>query len=295
MTGLVRSDPTALLSETHAWDITVQNGITDVPTFLTASSIVGNTVTLTWTPPTAFAPTGYVIEGGVSPDEVLGSIPTQSAAPTFTFGAPTGAFYVRVHALNGAARSGASNEIRIYVNVPQPPVAPVNLLGTAAGSTLVLAWQNGPGGGAPSGVVLDVSGSLTTSVTLPATESFIYPGVPAGTYTFSLRAANAAGTSLPSSPVTLTFPGTCTPPATPANLNAARNGNIITVSWNLPPSGPAPSGFVLSVARDFVGSFAVAGRSLSAVAPPGTYELRIAATNPCGSSAPSAPITITVP
>ncbi len=136
-TGLVRSDPTALLSESRAWDVTVQNGVTAVPTFLTASSIAGNTVTLSWTPPTAFAPTGYVLEGGVSPGQVLASISTGSAAPSFTFTAPTGAFYVRIHALNAAARSGASNEIRIYVNVPQPPGTPTNLLGGAAGSTTV--------------------------------------------------------------------------------------------------------------------------------------------------------------
>ncbi|HTM33713.1 MAG TPA: M64 family metallopeptidase [Vicinamibacterales bacterium] len=293
-TGLVRSDPTALLSESRAWDVTVQNGVTAVPTFLTASSIAGNTVTLNWTPPTAFAATGYVLEGGVSPGQVLASLSTGSAAPSFTFTAPTGAFYVRIHALNGAARSGASNEIRIYVNVPQPPGTPTNLLGGAAGSTLSLAWQNA-GGGAPSGIVLDVSGSLSTSVTLPAAESFSYAGVPPGTYTFSVRAVNGAGTSLPSTAVTLTFPGTCTPPQTPVNLATARDGNRVTVTWNLPPGGSAPTGFVLSVAGSYTGSFPVSGRTLSAVAGSGTYELRVAATNSCGSSPASAPVTVTVP
>ena len=47
-----------------------------------------------------------------------------NADATFTFTAPTGSFYVRVHALNGAVRSAASNEIRIHVNVPAPPSAP---------------------------------------------------------------------------------------------------------------------------------------------------------------------------
>ena len=62
-TGLVRNDPTGLLLETHAWDVTVQDGLTSVPTFLRVASIAGNTVTLTWSAPTAFAPTGYVLEG----------------------------------------------------------------------------------------------------------------------------------------------------------------------------------------------------------------------------------------
>lgn len=62
-TGLVRNDPTGLLLETHAWDVTVQDGLTSVPRFLRVASIAGNTVTLTWSAPTAFAPTGYVLEG----------------------------------------------------------------------------------------------------------------------------------------------------------------------------------------------------------------------------------------
>ena len=106
--------------------------------------------------------------------------------------------------------------------------------------------------------------------------------VPPVTYTFSVRAVNGAGTSLPSTPVTLAFPGTCTPPQTPVNLTTARDGNRVTVTWNLPPSGSAPSGFVLSVAGSYTGSFPVTGRILSAVAGPGTYELRVAATNACG-------------
>lgn len=294
-TGLVRSDPTGLLTETHAWDVTVQNGATEVPTFLTATAVAGNTVTLAWHAPTAFSPTGYVLEGGIVPGEVLDSIPTGSAAPSFTFTAPTGAFYIRVHALNGSTRSGASNEIRIFVNVPTPPSAPTNLLGGGANSTIVLAWQNAPGGGGPTAIVLDVSGALSTSIVLPATEGFVYDGVPPGTYTLAVRAVNAAGSSPASNPVTLTFPATCALPATPVNLAAVRNGNTVTVTWSLPAAGPAPSGFVLSVTGSYVGAFPVSTRSLSAVAGPGTYVLSVAATNPCGSSAPSPTITLAVP
>ena len=48
----------------------------------TAASIAGNVVTLRWTPPaTGATPTGYQLEGGVNPGEVLASIPTGSAAP----------------------------------------------------------------------------------------------------------------------------------------------------------------------------------------------------------------------
>lgn len=294
-TGLVRSDPIGLLGATRAWDVTVQDGPTSVPTFLRVVSIVDHTVTLAWTPPSAFAPTGYVLEGGVTPREVLASIPTGSAAPTFTVTAPTGAFYVRMHALDGTARSGPSNEIRIYVGVPGPPAPPTNLLGVGSGSTIVLAWENNPQGGAPASIVLDVSGTGSTALVLPATESFTYTDVPPGIYTLTVRAVNSAGASLPSGPVTLTFPATCAVAGTPINLAASRAGNLVTVTWNLPPSGPAPSGFLLSVSGAYVGTFPVGSRSLSAVAGPGTYDLTIASINPCGTSPPSGTVSVTVP
>ena len=64
------------------------------PTGLVASSIVGNVVTLRWTIPTIGpTPTNFVLEGGLNPGEVLGSIPTNSPFPIFTIAAPTGAFY----------------------------------------------------------------------------------------------------------------------------------------------------------------------------------------------------------
>ena len=100
------------------------------PTNLYAASIVGNTLTLRWTPPASGpAPTGYVLEGGVNPGEVLASIPTGSTAAFYTIVAPTGSFYVRMKTLTASGASVASNEVRVHVNVPVAPSAPANLLG----------------------------------------------------------------------------------------------------------------------------------------------------------------------
>jgi hypothetical protein len=65
----------------------------------------------------------------VSPGDVAASLTTGSAIPGFTVTAPTGAFYVRMHAVGLGGRSPASNEIRIFVNTPTPPSAPAHLLG----------------------------------------------------------------------------------------------------------------------------------------------------------------------
>lgn len=266
------------------------------PTNLTAA-IAGNTITLTWSAPTnSVTPTGYVLEGGVSPGEVLASIPTGSTATTFTFSAPTGAFYLRVHSVAGSTKSVASNEIRVFVNVPAPPSAPTNLLGLVNGSTLSLAWLNTAAGGAPAGLILDVTGSQTVSVIIPLSETFSFAGVPAGTYTFSLRAFNGTGSSVASNAVTLTFPGACSGvPGTPANFVATRSGNVLSLSWLLPPSGPAPTGYSIIVSGAFNGSVPVSGRSISGAVGAGTYTLSVAGTNACGVGAASPTTTVTVP
>jgi hypothetical protein len=270
------------------------------PTNLVASSIVGNTVTIAWNAPSAGAtPTEYVLEGGVSPGQVLASVLTGSAATTFTFTAPTGVFYIRIHALAGATTSAASNEIRIAVNVPTPPSPPINLAGQANGSSLSLTWQNTAAGGTPTAIRLEVTGTISTSLTLPATESFAYAAVPNGTYTFTVRASNTSGVSAASNPVTLTFPGlsACAPPGVgvPTNFVASKSGNIVSVSWAPPATGPLPTSYSLFVTGSFVGSFSTTALALSGPAPAGSYTLSVVARNDCGSSPATPAQTVTIP
>lgn len=267
------------------------------PTGLFASSIVGNALTLRWTPPAAgLTPTGYILEGGNAPGEVLASIPTGSTDPTFTFAAPTGSFFVRMHTASGANRSAPSNEIRVHVNVPVAPSAPSNLLGLVNGSSLALSWRNTFGGGAATDLILEVSGASPTSIPLGLSDSFGSAGVPAGTYTLSLRATNAAGVSPSSNAVTLTFPGACTGvPQAPASFLVTKAGNVLTIVWDSPADGPAPTGYVLSVSGSFVGSFPTSGRTLAGGVAPGSYTLSVLANNACGNGPATAPQIVTVP
>lgn len=209
--------------------------------------------------------------------------------------APTGAFYIRMHSAAGGITSVASNEIRIFVNVPAPPSAPTNLLGLADGNTLSLAWTNTAGGGMLSGMFLDASGSFTGSLSIPAADAFSLANVPAGTYTVSLRAFNGTGVSGASNSVTLTFPGVCSAPGTPTGFTATKTGNLITASWGLAASGSAPTGYIVTVTGSFSGTFAVQARSLAGAVGAGSYTLSVAATNACGASEASAPQTVTIP
>ena len=94
------------------------------------ATVTGNRVSLTWDASPSDGLSGYVLEGGVTPGSVLAALPTGSTAPTFTFDAPTGAFFVRMRALRAGRRSPASNEIQIFVNIPQVPSAPTGSAGS---------------------------------------------------------------------------------------------------------------------------------------------------------------------
>jgi hypothetical protein len=267
----------------------------EAPTELRVVSVVGNTVTLRWnTPTTGLLPTDHMIEGGLNPGEVLGSLNTSSPYPVFTFNAPAGAFYIRVHALRSGDKSPASNEIKLLVNDSQPPSAPANLLGMVNESSLGLAWINTFEGGMPSALLLDVAG--IGSFELPAqADRLELASVPPGTYMVSVRAINAAGPSDPSNPVTLTMPGPCTgPPLAPANFLAYKIGAAVSLIWDPPASGPAPTGYVVNVAGSVAGNVPTTARFLSATVGPGAYSLSVTALNACGSTTTGVQ-TITIP
>ena len=265
------------------------------PSALQVVSVIGNRLTLRWTPPLLGpTPTGYVIEGGVSPGEVAGTVQA-GVTPLFAFDAPSGTFFIRVRTIAGTVQSAPSNEVTALVNVPAPPSAPEGLLGSVNGNALTLAWRNSFAGGAPTGLVLDVTGSLTTSMPLAVTDMLHFAGVPSGTYTLSLRAVNTVGSSPPSTPVTLTFPSGCgAVPQPPVNFVAFKDGATIRLVWDPPASGEAPTGYVVHVSGSAAGSFATAARTMSGTVGAGTYILSVAATNPCGASTATPTQTVVV-
>ena len=266
------------------------------PTDFAVSALNGNLVSLSWNMPLNSAPaTSFVLEGGLTPSSVLGSIPIPAPASSYAVPLPSGAFYLRLHAMFGGSRSAASNEIYVAVNVPAPPLPPTLLAGQATGSTLNLAWRNATTGSAATGIRLDVSGSLGVSVPLPVSESFSYTGVPDGTYTFTVSAFNANGVSAPSNAITLTFPGACPVPNTPTAFSLSKSGSIVSASWSAPAGGAPPTGYTLIVTGSFVGSIPTTGLALSGSVAPGTYTASVVATNACGSSAASAVQTVVVP
>lgn len=180
------------------------------------------------------------------------------------------------------------------------PSAPANLQGTASGHLLGLRWQNTANGGPATSLLLDVTGAIVATLPLGVTDTFAFNGVPTGTYTFSVRAVNAFGVSAPSNPVTLSFPGngsaglSCSAaPQAPVNVAATTSGTFVSLTWQ-PGGGAFPSSYVVNVTGGFTGSFATAAPGIAGTVAPGTYVATVQAVNSCGTSAPAAPVTITV-
>ena len=131
------------------------------PVNFRVTGISGNTVTFGWLPPASgAAPAGYQLEGGLAPGQVVGTLPL-GPAPSVTIALPSGAFYMRVRTLSGGVASAPSNEVLAHVNVATPPSPPSNLLGLVVGNNLSLIWNNTLAGGAPTTVILDVSGAVS--------------------------------------------------------------------------------------------------------------------------------------
>lgn len=168
-----------------------------------------------------------------------------------------------------------------------PTSGPSNLLGLADGDNLTLAWKNT---GAATTLTLNVSGAYAGSLPLTSSaELFQYSNVPSGTYAFTIVGATAS-----SNTVSLTFPGTCSAPQTPANFSVANNGRTITASWDLPASGAAPTSYRIDVTGAYVGSVPTTSRAVSGTVSAGTYTLSVAAVNGCGSSATTTTQTIVI-
>ena len=145
-------------------------------------------------------------------------------------------------------------------------------------------------------MVLDVTGSLQTTIPLPAGESFTFPDVPPGTYTLAVRGINAFGTGPQSNAITLSFPGTCSGvPLPPEEFRVYKAGARVFVYWQPATSGPAPTDYVLNVSGSFTAAIPTPERTLNGTVGPGTYHLSVAGRNACGLGSPTNVQPVTVP
>ena len=141
---------------------------TGAPSNLQVQSVAGNTVTLQWVAGRRGA-TNYLLEGGTTPGATVGQMPTGSTATTFSFPSPSG---VLLSAGQGARgewldQCGLERSAGRRSTSQRRPTAPTKLTGNAVGSRLQLAWTNAATGGAPTALLLNVSGAASLTVPLP--------------------------------------------------------------------------------------------------------------------------------
>lgn len=258
------------------------------PVNLTATAIAGNQLSLWWLPSYPVIGSDYLLEGGIQPGQTLAQVPLGPTTQATTVTVPSGVFYVRVRGrfLNGSY-SRPSSEIRVAVNVPVAPSPPKHLRVTRNGSSVDLSWTNTYDGGAPTALALDVGGAAAATIPLPFGNHASVGGVPTGNYVVRLRALNAAGSSAPTAPEPVAVPtASCSDdPSTPTRVAAYAVGRTIFVRWEQPDTGGAATSYAVTVTGPFIGSFTTTRTQLSAPVGPGTYDIRIAALNRCGSSA----------
>ncbi|MGD9903255.1 MAG: hypothetical protein AB7U83_07275 [Vicinamibacterales bacterium] len=200
------------------------------------------------------------------------------------------------------------------------PGAPANLTYTVApGGALQLQWTHSTGAfthynieaagaaGAPPFLVLPTSAFSVGSATNPfyyaklpeLVPAFFASGVASGNYFVRIRGVNGTVESGPSNEIELPVRASCQPPAAPTNFGAIVRGTLGLFQWN-PGSGGQPSLYIVQA------SFApndpappiqlpLGTPYFNIGIPPGTYYVRVVATNACGTSAPSNEILVTAP
>ena len=242
------------------------------------------------------------------PSQTLAALPTGLTAPIFTLTAPTGSL-LRARA---GARHGRSER-----DVERNP-APRRRAGGAVGADGAAGdgqrQHAAPGVAADlrrrrgDGALLDVTGSVSASLPLPAGERVSFAGVPSGTYTVAMRSVpTPAATARPRA----RSPSRCRasarprqpprPTCWPTSAAARRSSSGIRR-----PAAMRPPGTSSTVPG--IGAFPVSTRTISGPLPAGTYTIDVRSAGACaieraGDSAahravedrrPRAPATSTV-
>jgi uncharacterized repeat protein (TIGR03803 family) len=193
-------------------------------------------------------------------------------------------------------------------DVVAPPGPPSGLGATVSGQTVFLTWNASNTGGSPSAYILQAGSSAGTSnlaaSSVGLTTSVTANGVPAGTYFVRVVAANASGTSAPSNEIVVNVGGggACgLAPAVPTGLTTSSSGSNITISWQRPAVGCAPTSYILQAGSapglSNLANFNTGSDSTTFSAGgvgAGTYFIRVIAVNAAGASGPSQDVPLVV-
>jgi hypothetical protein len=247
-----------------------------------------------------------------SPSRTAGSVAIV-AAPAATTPALFGASVVDfARCLQGAADAACLSGARVGAHAVTGAAGivagpPQSLKTSSTGSSVMLTWNAAASGDAVFSYVIEAGSApgladLAVVVTGNSATSFSADGVGNGTYYVRVRAQNATGTSGASNESTLVVGSSaCTAaPGAPGGLAITSSGSTVTLGWNAPAGGCAPTSYVLQAGSSAGGSDLAnsnVGNTTSYVATGvggGTYYVRVRAANAFGQSAGSNEVVLTV-
>ena len=255
------------------------------------ATVAGNVLTLNWVSPTT-VPSAYLIEAGSGPGLTDIASVAVPATPGLTTPVPNGTYFIRVRAVFPNGPGPASNEVVAVVGCAGPPAPPTGFtvaqgpggnpvhFSWAASSSAVTAYRL-EAGSAPGLANL-------AAINLAASATVFDVQAPPGAYYVRLRALNACGASAPSSELLVTVGASCIAPTAPT-LTASVNAGLVSLSWTAPATGTTPVTYtLLAGSTPGASNLAIApmgaATSLQTPVPNGTYFVRVAASNACGTS-----------
>jgi hypothetical protein len=278
-------------------------GLPGPPTAPMAGQVPGQGLFLFWGPPVVGGDiTGYQLEVGSSPGTAnIATIPIAGSDSFFFYQGvvPPATYYTRVRAVSAAGAGPASAESAFTSGVGfclGPFVSPVPTA-SVNGGNVTIAWPD-PTLAAPMTYALSagtVSGQANIGRFPVGAAMQFSASAPPGAYFVRLHGQNACGIPSPS-PELLVSVGGVFPLDAPA-VTAQLSGGVVTVNWT---AVAGAAGYVLEAGLGPLDArivrVPVAGTSLSATAPAGTYYVRVYAVGgPTGVSRASNETVIVVP
>ncbi len=179
--------------------------------------------------------------------------------------------------------------------------SPRQMTAAVSNGTVTLGWQPGSGPAARSYVLEagTTAGANDVGTFAVGAVTRVTGVLAAGTYFVRVRGVGDTGPGPAGSEVIVTVPSTSTPPAAPGTLSASASGGVVTLSWGA-AAGNATSYVIeagTAAGLTNIGALPTGhlDTSWSVPAPPGTYFVRVRASNAFGPGLATNEVTVVVP
>ena len=214
------------------------------------------------------------------------TIPTTAAAGTWAV-----RLYPVSDTIGNSNSSFRDHPTKLTINNTPPataPDAPTDVTATRGDKAATVSWTAAAGNGSPvtSYTITSTPDGITKTVTGDQTDAVI-DGLTNGTsYTFTVVASNAAGTSPASSPSNAITPAAA--PDAPTDVTATRGDKSAVVSWTKPAGNGSPlTGYTITSTPDGI-TKTVPGdtttTTMAGLTNGTTYTFTVTATNAIGDS-----------